>query len=93
MNQLQNLKCETQIFATLNPNFDLDPNKVWVQRHYRHPVFNADAIDAQSRWSEINGYNNTFYCGAYWGWGFHEDGARSASWVVEQLLQQAKKVA
>ena len=92
MNKLQNLKYKTPIFATLNPNFDLDPNKVWVERMYRHPVFNADAIDAQSRWSEINGYNNTFYCGAYWGWGFHEDGARSASWVVEQLLQQAKKV-
>ena len=93
MNQLQNLKCETQIFATLNPNFDLDPNKVWVQRHYRHPVFNAEAITAQSRWSEINGLNRTYFCGAYWGWGFHEDGARSASWVVEALLNSSNQAA
>ena len=93
MNQLQNLKCETQIFATLNPNFDLDPNKVWVQRHYRHPVFNAEAIAAQSRWSEINGLNRTYFCGAYWGWGFHEDGARSASWVVEALLNSSNQAA
>ena len=93
MNQLQNLKCETQIFATLNPNFDLDPKKVWVQRHYRHPVFNADAIAAQRRWSEINGLNRTYFCGAYWGWGFHEDGARSASWVVNDLMHKNSQAA
>ena len=91
MNQLQNLQCKTQIFATLNPNFDLDPNKVWVQRHYRHPVFNAEAIAAQSRWAEINGVNRTYFCGAYWGWGFHEDGARSASWVVQPLLNSSNQ--
>lgn len=88
MNKLQNLNCKTQVLATLNPNFAIDPKKIWVERYYRHPVFDAKAIDAQKRWAEINGQNRTFYCGAYWGWGFHEDGARSASWVVNQLLQQ-----
>lgn len=88
MNQLQNLKCKTQILATLNPNMTLDSTKIWVERHYRHPVFDLPAIESQSRWHEVNGQNRTSYCGAYWGWGFHEDGARSASWVVDQLLQQ-----
>ncbi|WOE32434.1 MULTISPECIES: NAD(P)/FAD-dependent oxidoreductase [unclassified Acinetobacter] len=87
MNRLQNLPCKTQVFATLNPNMVIDPKKIWVQRQYRHPIFDAAAIGAQQRWSEINQQRNTSYCGAYWGWGFHEDGARSASWVVEQLLQ------
>jgi len=93
MNQLQNLKCKTQVFATLNPNFALDPKKVWVERYYRHPVFDAPAIEAQQRWAEVNAQNRTSYCGAYWGWGFHEDGARSAAWVVDQLLQQTEQVA
>ena len=85
MNKLQNLSCKTQIFSTLNPNFHIDPKHVLVERHYRHPVFNAKAIDAQSRWKEVNGQNLSSFCGAYWGWGFHEDGARSASWVVDDL--------
>lgn len=93
MNKLQNLSCKTQIFATLNPNFSIDPKYIWVERHYRHPVFNAEAIEAQSRWSEINGLNRTSFCGAYWGWGFHEDGARSASWVVDQLLEKTEQAA
>jgi predicted NAD/FAD-binding protein len=93
MNQLQNLQCKTQVFATLNPNFNLDPKKIWVERYYRHPVFDAAAIEAQQRWAEVNGQNRTSYCGAYWGWGFHEDGARSASWVVNQLLQHTEQAA
>lgn len=87
MNKLQNLKCKTQIFSTLNPNFDIDAKYIFVERHYRHPVFDAKAIDAQSRWMEINGQNRSSFCGAYWGWGFHEDGARSAANVVNQLTQ------
>lgn len=69
MNKLQNLSCQTQIFATLNPNVDIDPKHILVERHYRHPVFNSDAIHAQTRWNEINGQNRTSFCGAYWGWG------------------------
>jgi len=53
----------------------------------------AAAIEAQQRWAEVNAQNRTSYCGAYWGWGFHEDGARSASWVVDQLLQQTEQAA
>lgn len=90
MNKLQNLSCKTQVFATLNPNFSIDPKHILVERQYRHPVFNAQAIDAQARWDEINGLNRTSFCGAYWGWGFHEDGARSAAKVVDQLAALAE---
>ena len=89
MNNLQNLKCKTQIFATLNPNMKIDPAKILVQRHYRHPVFDEKAIQAQGRWHELQGLNRTAYCGAYWGWGFHEDGARSAARVVDYLTSYA----
>lgn len=87
MNNLQNLQCKSQIFATLNPNMKIDPAKILVQRHYRHPVFDQKAIQAQARWQELQGLNRTAYCGAYWGWGFHEDGARSAARVVDYLAK------
>ncbi|QPF37372.1 FAD-dependent oxidoreductase [Acinetobacter sp. TTH0-4] len=87
MNKLQNLSCKSQVFATLNPNFQINPQHILVERQYRHPVFNAKAIEAQNLWHEINGQYRTSFCGAYWGWGFHEDGARSAANVVNQLTQ------
>lgn len=89
MNSLQNLSCSSQIFSTLNPNMPINPKQVFVTRHYRHPVFDRPAIDAQLRWSEISGVNRTSFCGAYWGWGFHEDGARSAQRVVDQIQVDA----
>ncbi len=85
MNNLQNLKCKTQIFSTLNPNQAIDPKKIFVERHYRHPVFDPAAIATQSRWHEINGKHRSSFCGAYWGWGFHEDGAKSALNVVNAI--------
>lgn len=89
MNNLQKLECKPQVFATLNPNLPIRADKILVERHYRHPVFDQQAIKAQSKWYKINGVNNTLFCGAYWGWGFHEDGARSAERVV-QLLSREK---
>ncbi|AQZ82386.1 dehydrogenase [Acinetobacter calcoaceticus] len=86
MNNLQNLPCNTQVFSTLNPNMKIKAEDILVERQYRHPVFDTKAIQTQSRWQEINGQNRTSFCGAYWGWGFHEDGARSAARVVEQIL-------
>ncbi|WP_407408760.1 NAD(P)/FAD-dependent oxidoreductase [Acinetobacter sp.] len=89
MNQLQNLKCRRQVFATLNPNMPIAQKQVLVQRHYRHPVFNAQAIDAQRHWQALQDHApRTSYCGAYWGWGFHEDGARSAQRVVDYLARE-----
>jgi predicted NAD/FAD-binding protein len=48
-------------------------------------VFTPEAIQAQQRWAEINGHRRTWFCGAWWGWGFHEDGARSARRVIDDI--------
>jgi len=63
----------------------IDADQILVRRDYRHPVFTPDAIIAQRRWSEINGKRRTWFCGAWWGWGFHEDGVASAARVIEHL--------
>jgi predicted NAD/FAD-binding protein len=88
MNRLQNLSCNSQILATLNPNVTIDPNKILVTRDYRHPHFDEATLLAQQQWDSINGQHRSSFCGAYWGWGFHEDGARSAARVVDAIAQQ-----
>ena len=52
---------------------------------YAHPLYTRDAIAAQARWNEVSGPNRTHYCGAYWFYGFHEDGLRSALRVARAL--------
>lgn len=86
MNALQNLKTKTPVLATLNPNCAIDPRKILVTRHYEHPQFDIAALNAQSQWNVVNGFNRTYFCGAYWGWGFHEDGAHSAHRVANDLI-------
>ncbi len=56
----------------------MDPGQVLAQMMYRHPVFDTTAMLAQRRHGEISGRDGISYVGAYWGYGFHEDGARSA---------------
>ena len=55
---------------------------------YSRPVYTPEGIVAQRRWDEISGVRSTHYCGAYWGWGFHEDGAVSGLRVIEALEAQ-----
>ncbi|WMN62141.1 FAD-dependent oxidoreductase (plasmid) [Pseudoalteromonas xiamenensis] len=78
MNILQGLKTKEQFCVTLNGESAIDKSKIIRTFSYSHPVFNKQSLLAQSRRSEINGQQNTFYCGAYWYNGFHEDGVRSA---------------
>jgi predicted NAD/FAD-binding protein len=90
MNLLQQLPGDEDFFVTLNPHDSL--SRVWSEREYSHPVFTRAARAAQQRQREINGAQRTFYCGAYWGWGFHEDGFASAGRVAdafEERLQHA----
>ena len=87
MNLLQNLDAPEPLLVTLNCTDRIDPAKILQQRSYHHPVYNPASLAAQQRRDEINGQNNTWYVGAYWGWGFHEDGAKSAQEVID-LLQQ-----
>jgi predicted NAD/FAD-binding protein len=78
MNILQSIRSSDEFCVTLNRADDIDQNK-WVgQFDYHHPVFDKNAPEAQKRYEEISGVNRTHYCGAYWGYGFHEDGVNSA---------------
>jgi predicted NAD/FAD-binding protein len=78
MNILQSLAAPAQFLLTLNRSGAVDPRKVLGTYSYQHPVFGSAAIAAQRRRGEISGANRTYYCGAYWGYGFHEDGVNSA---------------
>ncbi len=85
MNRLQNLPTDTPVLATLNPNAPINPDHILITRQYTHPLFDTAALDAQAEWPQINGRHRSYFCGAYWGWGFHEDGVKSAYRVVEHL--------
>ncbi len=78
MNTLQSLESNSELCVTLNRSDEIDPDKVIRRLAYAHPVFSQDGVNAQRRHAEISGLNRTSYCGAYWGWGFHEDGVVSA---------------
>ena len=83
MNILQGLNSKTVYCVTLNNTDAIAPDTILRKIDYDHPVFDLAAIRAQKRWGEINGVNNTYYCGAYWGYGFHEDGVNSALRAVK----------
>jgi predicted NAD/FAD-binding protein len=85
MNQLQGLAVDTPLVVTLNRSEAIDPAKVLVRRAYHHPVYTHAAVAAQARKPEIQGVRRTWYAGAYWGWGFHEDGIRSGVEVARAL--------
>jgi predicted NAD/FAD-binding protein len=78
MNILQSLDARAQFLLTLNRGAEVDPRKILGSYVYHHPVYTTAAVAAQKRRPEINGVNRTYYCGAYWGYGFHEDGVKSA---------------
>lgn len=85
MNILQGLDAPETFCVTLNYSAAIDPEKILHRFTYHHPVLNPQAVAAQQRHSEINGVNRTWYCGAYWGYGFHEDGVKSALSVLRDL--------
>jgi predicted NAD/FAD-binding protein len=85
MNRLQSLRAEQEFCVTLNRTAAIDPQRIIATFNYAHPVYTRAGVLAQGRYAEISGHNRTHYCGAYWGWGFHEDGVRSALRVVREL--------
>ncbi|MDA8301900.1 MAG: FAD-dependent oxidoreductase [Actinomycetota bacterium] len=78
MNQLQSIDSSHQICVTLNQAEAVDPDRVLGVFEYAHPILDGAAVAAQQRYEEISGIRSTWYCGAYWGYGFHEDGVQSA---------------
>ncbi len=85
MNVLQGLKSREPIVVTLNRTAAIDPAKILRRMQYRHPVYTQQSVAAQARRAEIQGVRATWFAGAYWGWGFHEDGLRSAVDVCAAL--------
>jgi predicted NAD/FAD-binding protein len=85
MNRLQSLTSPEQFCVTLNRTAAIDPARVIHTITYAHPVYTPAAVRAQARVHEISGVRRTHYCGAYWGWGFHEDGVISGQRVAMQL--------
>ena len=85
MNLLQGLQSPDPYVVTLNATARIDPAKILARMDYAHPIYTHAAVAAQQRWAELNGVNRSWFCGAWWGWGFHEDGLKSGVRVAEAL--------
>ncbi|EAR60721.1 NAD(P)/FAD-dependent oxidoreductase [Neptuniibacter caesariensis] len=85
MNQLQPLNTETPVFVSLNPLREPEQGKIIRSFFYDHPEFGRNALQAQKELWSLQGQQNTWFCGAYFGYGFHEDGLQSGLAVAEQL--------
>ncbi|WP_232023430.1 NAD(P)/FAD-dependent oxidoreductase [Thiomicrorhabdus aquaedulcis] len=78
MNLLQNIAVDTPMLVTLNPPFIPKLNLTYQKIHYKHPVFDQAAMQAQTQLHTLQGKHNLWFCGSYFGYGFHEDGLASA---------------
>jgi predicted NAD/FAD-binding protein len=78
MNRLQNLKASKDYLVTLNPTRGIKDEFIIKKIHYTHPLYSFSAFESQKELSKLNGANHTFFCGSYFGYGFHEDGVKSA---------------
>ena len=85
MNRLQAIPGDKSYFVSLNPLYEPLPEHVIAEIHYAHPVFTRRAMHAQGALADIQGRGGVFYCGAWTGYGFHEDGLKSAVRVAERL--------
>ena len=85
LSRLQGLDTSRPLYLTLNQSDAVDPDQVLASLSFSHPVFDFAAMGAQRRHGEISGVDRISYAGAYWGYGFHEDGARSAHEVCRAL--------
>ncbi len=90
MNRLQNLPVPERYCVTLNANGKVAEKSIMREMNYAHPLMTLPALRAQGRWQEISGRNHTHFCGAYWFYGFHEDGFNSAIRVAQSLNVQWK---
>ncbi len=90
MNILQSIKAPIEFCVTLNNTKVINPAKIIKHLIYDHPVFTPDSVAAQQRQIELNGVKRTFYCGAYWRYGFHEDGVVSALNALKHFEKPAE---
>jgi predicted NAD/FAD-binding protein len=85
MNRLQSLRASEELCVTLNRTEAIDPARIVATFSYAHPVYTSEGVAAQRRHEQISGRRRTHFCGAYWSWGFHEDGVASAVRVAAEL--------
>jgi predicted NAD/FAD-binding protein len=90
MNILQSLPARETYCVTLNRTDAIDPARILKRLVYHHPLFTREAVAAQKRQAELNGARRTYYCGAYWGFGFHEDGVVSALAALRDFQARAE---
>jgi predicted NAD/FAD-binding protein len=85
MNRLQNLKTERDYCVTLNPVRPIPREHIIREMKYTHPMYTFDALETQKNLPNLNGQKNTYFCGSYFGYGFHEDAVRSAVQVTKKF--------
>ena len=85
MNNLQNLKCDNNFFLTLNPINEIDEKNIIKKINFTHPYFNSETVKLQKSLIALQGKKRTWYCGSYFGYGFHEDGIKSAINLTENF--------
>lgn len=85
MNRLQNLDLDHPLLVTLNPTRAIDPQRIIRSFRYAHPLFDQPALDAQQHLWRLQGRRHTWFCGAYFGYGFHEDGLQAGLAAAESL--------
>jgi predicted NAD/FAD-binding protein len=88
MNLLQGLPTKKQYLVTLNRPDDYDESQVIARMVYHHPTYTVESMATQSSLPTLNGVNHTFFCGSYFGYGFHEDAVRSSVQAVAQLMEK-----
>lgn len=86
MNRLQGIPDEVPCYVSLNAKSLINPSLILQEFNYRHPQYTQASLGAQARQVELNQHAGLYFCGAYWGYGFHEDGVNSARVVCKQLL-------
>ena len=85
LNKLQNLKTQNNYFLTLNPIASIDKSKIIKKVEFTNPFYDKKTVKAQKYLSELQGVNNSWFCGSYFGYGFHEDGLNSGIDVSNKL--------
>ncbi len=85
MNNLQGIDKSIPLFVTLNPNRPIRDEQVIREFTYEHPYFDTAAVHAQRQLWDLQGMRNTWFCGSYFGAGFHEDGLQAGLAVAEEL--------
>ena len=89
MNLLQGLEAQEEYLVTLNRSADIDPARVVASFVYDHPVYSMASVRSQERHAEIDGVNGVHFCGAYWRYGFHEDGLQSGLTAARRVEERA----